>query len=75
MEGSVQRVNFEMGELVRVTDTTFQEGMSPTRVGVIVGIGQNDLGLRTGIYEVLFASGEGTLKMQFWHKFLERVIT
>ena len=69
-----QKVNFEMGELVRVVDNTFQEGMSPTRVGVIVGVGQDDSGFHTGVYEVLFASGEGTLKMQFWHKFLEKVI-
>ena len=66
MTDLAQKVNFEMGELVRVTDNTFQEGMSPTRVG------QDDSGFRTGVYEVLFASGEGTLKMQFWHKFLEK---
>ena len=69
-----QKVNFELGELVRVTDKTFQEGMSPTRVGVIVGVGQDDSGFRTGVYEVLFASSEGTLKMQFWHKFLEKAV-
>ena len=68
-----QKVNFELGELVRVTDNTFQEGMSPTRVGVIVGISQDDSGFRTGVYEILFASSEGTVKMQFWHKFLEKV--
>ena len=69
-----QKVNFEMGELVRVTDNTFQEGMSPTRVGVVVGVGIDDSGFRTGVYEILFASSEGTLKMQFWHKFLEKVV-
>tara|TARA_Y100001938_G_C7897738_1_gene333048 strand:+ start:270 stop:497 length:228 start_codon:yes stop_codon:yes gene_type:complete len=69
-----QKVNFEMGELVRVVDNTFQEGMSPTRVGVITGVGQDDSGFHTGVYEVLFASSEGTLKMQFWHKFLEKVV-
>ena len=69
-----QKVTFEPGELVRVTDNTFQKGMSPTRVGVIVGVGQDDSGFRTGVYEVLFASGEGTLKMQFWYKFLEKVV-
>ena len=69
-----QKVNFEMGELVRVVDNTFQEGMSPTRVGVITGVGQDDSGFHTGVYEGLFASKEGTLKMQFWHKFLEKVV-
>ena len=69
-----QKVNFEMGELVRVVDSTFQKGMSPTRIGVITGVGRDDSGFHTGVYEVLFASGEGTLKMQFWHKFLEKVI-
>jgi len=69
-----QRVNFEMGELVRVTDNTFQEGMAPSRIGIIVGIGQDESGFQTGVYQVLFASSEGNATMQFWHKFLEKVV-
>jgi len=68
------KVNFELGELVRVTDSTFQAGMSPTRIGVITEIGQDESGFPTGVYRVLFASSEGTLEMKFWYKFLEKVL-
>ena len=73
MENTGQKVNFELGELVRIADNTFQKGMSPTRVGVIVGIGQDESGFRTGVYHILFASSEGTQEMKFWHKYLEKV--
>ena len=68
-----RKVNFEMGELVRVTDNTFQEGMSTTRIGVITDIGTDSSGFHTGVYGVLFASSAGTLEMKFWHRFLEKV--
>ena len=74
MENTDQKVNFELGALVRVTDNTYQEGMAPSRVGVVVGIGQVESGFHTGIYEILFASSEGQMKMKFWHKFLEKVV-
>ena len=63
----------EIGELVRVHANTYQEGMAPTRVGVITGIGQDAAGKHTGVYKVMFASSEGQVEMTFWHKFLERV--
>ena len=48
MENTDQKVNFELGALVRVTDNTYQEGMAPSRVGVVVGIGQDESGFHTG---------------------------
>tara|TARA_B100000131_G_scaffold319645_1_gene365961 strand:- start:346 stop:594 length:249 start_codon:yes stop_codon:yes gene_type:complete len=63
----------EIGELVRVASTTYQEGMAPSRIGVVTGIGQDATGKRTGVYKVMFASSEGQVEMTFWHKFLERV--
>jgi len=66
--------DYDMGDLVRVTDNTYQEGMAPSRVGVIVGIGLDESGFHTGIYEILFASSAGQMKMKFWHKFLEKVV-
>ena len=69
-----KRTVYDMGDLVRVTDNTYQEGMAPSRVGVIVGIGLDASGFHTGVYQVLFASSEGQVKMQFWHKFLEKVV-
>ncbi len=74
MGGPNMLEHYDMGDLVRVTDNTFQEGMAPSRMGIIVGIGQDESGFRTGVYQVLFASSEGNVTMQFWHKFLEKVI-
>tara|TARA_B100000941_G_C28014635_1_gene306970 strand:+ start:198 stop:449 length:252 start_codon:yes stop_codon:yes gene_type:complete len=75
MENKQQRVNFEMGELVRVVEGTHQDGMPTNRIGVITDIHQDGSGTNTGVYTVLFASSAGTLEMHFWHKFLQRVIT
>lgn len=71
---NTKKVNFELGELVRVTDNTFQEGISDTRIGVITEVGIDSSGLETGVYAVLFASSSGTLQMKFWHRFLEKVV-
>ena len=68
-----QKVNFELGQLVKVCEKTYQEGMSPSRIGVITEIGVDASGFHTGIYGVLFASKEGTVTMSLWHKFLEKV--
>lgn len=73
MSNGKQRVNFEMGELVRVTEETHQKGMAPSRLGVITNISIDSSGFRTGIYDVLFASKQGAVTMSLWHKFLEKV--
>lgn len=73
MSNGEQRVNFEMGELVRVSEQTHQKGMTPSRLGVITSISVDASGFRTGIYDVLFASKQGTVTMSLWHKFLEKV--
>ena len=70
---SPREVIFEMGDLVRVTDNTHQDGMPPSRVGVITGIGQGESGSHSGVYKILFASSEGQVEMIFWHKFLEKI--
>lgn len=67
------KVNFDIGDLVRISESTHQEGMTPSRVGVITGVGKTGDGRRTGIYDVLFASSEGTAEMAFWYKYLEKI--
>ena len=69
-----ERKLLEVGDLVRVADNTHQEGLPLTRVGVVTGVGIDASGLNTGVYQVLFASSEGQVTLQFWHKFLEKVV-
>jgi hypothetical protein len=68
------KVDFEIGQLVRVVESTHQDGLPFNRVGVVTAIGTDKSGRTTGVYEVLFASKAGTVQMKFWHKFLERVV-
>ncbi len=68
-----KKVIFEVGDLVKVNDNTYQEGMPPTRVGVVTGVGTDSSGFRTGVYRIMFASREGQTEMTFWHKFLMKV--
>jgi len=67
------KVNFEMGDLVRVLDKTHQEGMPFSRLGIVTGINRDNSGFHTGVYKIMFASSKGQCEMTFWHKFLEKV--
>lgn len=73
MDNVEQEVNFSIGELVRITENTDQEGIPLTRLGVITDVDWNSRGNRTGLYRVLFASGKGQVEMTLWHKFLEKI--